>query len=75
MLLYKLERLQDYAQYLQQNPVEVKALSEEILIHVTYFFRDPEAFQLLKERVFPTITQNSAGAMRFCEVRQKRCDR
>ncbi|MHC5932663.1 chemotaxis protein CheB [Nostoc sp.] len=55
MLLYKLERLEDYAQCLQRNPAEVKALYEEILIHVTYFFRDTEAFQLLKERVFPTI--------------------
>ncbi|MEH2014565.1 chemotaxis protein CheB [Nostoc sp.] len=55
MLLYKLERLEDYAQYLQENPAEVKALYEEILIHVTYFFRDTEAFQLLKERVFPSI--------------------
>ncbi len=61
MLLYKLERLEDYAQYLQQNPGEIKALYEEILIHVTYFFRDPEAFQLLKERVFPTIIQNKSA--------------
>jgi two-component system CheB/CheR fusion protein len=60
MLLYKLERLQDYAQLLQENPSEVKALYEEILIHVTYFFRDPEAFQLLKEQVFPTIIQNKS---------------
>jgi two-component system CheB/CheR fusion protein len=60
MLLYKLERLQDYAQFLQENPSEVKALYEEILIHVTYFFRDPEAFQLLKEQVFPTIIQNKS---------------
>ncbi|MCC5598709.1 chemotaxis protein CheB [Nostoc favosum] len=60
MLLYKLERLEDYAEYLQKNPGEVKALYEEILIHVTYFFRDPEAFQLLKERVFPSIIQNKS---------------
>ena len=60
MLLYKLEQLADYAQYLQENPAEVKALYEEILIHVTYFFRDPEVFELLKEQVFPTITQNKS---------------
>ncbi|MHC5824190.1 MAG: chemotaxis protein CheB, partial [Nostoc sp.] len=60
MLLYKLERLEDYAQYLQENSAEVKALYEEILIHVTHFFRDPEAFQLLKERVFPTMIQNKS---------------
>ncbi|WP_298915719.1 chemotaxis protein CheB [uncultured Nostoc sp.] len=55
MLLYKLERLEDYTLYLQENPAEVRALYEEILIHVTYFFRDTEVFQQLKERVFPTI--------------------
>ncbi|HEY9619448.1 MAG TPA: chemotaxis protein CheB [Crinalium sp.] len=58
MLLYKLEQLEDYVAYLQAHPAEVKALYEEILIHVTSFFRDPEAFDLLKERVFPAITRN-----------------
>lgn len=61
MLLYKLEHLKDYAAYLQEHPAEVKALYEEILIHVTSFFRDPEAFELLKERVFPTIVQNKSA--------------
>ena len=61
MLLYKLEQLEDYAQYLQEHPAEVKALYEEILIHVSSFFRDPEAFELLK-RVFPTMTQNKAAS-------------
>ncbi len=63
MLLYKLERLQDYAEYLQNNLSEVKALYEEILIHVTHFFRDPEAFELLKERVFPSIIQNKSAKL------------
>lgn len=61
MLLYKLEQLEDYAQYLQAHPPEVEALFEEILIHVTSFFRDPEAFELLKERVFPTLVQNKSA--------------
>ena len=61
MLLYKLEHLEDYAAYLQEHAAEVKALYEEILIHVTSFFRDPEAFELLKARVFPTLTQNKSA--------------
>ncbi len=60
MLLYKLDRLEDYAKYLRDNPAEVHALYQEILIHVTSFFRDPEAFQQLKELVFPTITHNKS---------------
>jgi two-component system CheB/CheR fusion protein len=55
MLLYKLEQLEDYAAYLAVNPAEVQALYEEITIHVTSFFRDPEAFELLKTQVFPQI--------------------
>lgn len=60
MLLYKLEDLEDYVKHLQAHPAEVKALFEEILIHVTSFFRDPEAFDLLKTQVFPSITQNKS---------------
>ncbi len=61
MVLYKLESLDDYAENLRQNSDEVKALYEEILIHVTSFFRDPEAFEKLKKLVFPTITQNKSA--------------
>lgn len=61
MLLYKLDKLEDYAKYLRDYPPEVHALYQEILIHVTSFFRDPEAFQQLKELVFPTITQHKSA--------------
>jgi two-component system, chemotaxis family, CheB/CheR fusion protein len=63
MLLCKLEQLADYAAYLAANPIEVKALYEEILIHVTSFFRDPEAFELLKTTVFQTIAQNKSAEL------------
>ncbi len=60
MLLYKLERLEDYVQYLQDDPDEMQALYHEILISVTSFFRDPEAYQALKERVFPAIAKGKS---------------
>ncbi len=63
MLLCKLEQLADYVAYLQAHPAEVKALYEEILIHVTSFFRDPRAFELLKTKVFPTIAQNKSAEL------------
>jgi two-component system, chemotaxis family, CheB/CheR fusion protein len=63
MLLCKLENLADYATYLQAHPVEIKALYEEILIHVTSFFRDFEAFELLKTKVFQTITQHKSAEL------------
>ena len=58
MALYRLERLEDYVTYLQDNPAEVEALFQDFLIHVTSFFRDPDAFQALKNQVFPSIMQN-----------------
>jgi two-component system, chemotaxis family, CheB/CheR fusion protein len=61
MLLYKLEQLEDYAAYLQTHPAEVRALYEEILIHVTSFFRDPGAFERLQTQVFPTIVQHKSA--------------
>ena len=60
MALYKLDILEDYAKYLQSNPTEVEALSQEFLIHVTSFFRDPEVFLALKEQVFPSMMLNRA---------------
>ncbi|BCL36232.1 chemotaxis protein CheB [Nostoc sp. MS1] len=55
MTLYKLERLEDYVTYLQEHSEEVKALYGDVLISVTSFFRDPEAFNALKTKVFPNI--------------------
>jgi len=61
MILYKVELLHDYAEHLQHNSAEVNALYEEMLIHVTCFFRDSESFEKLKEVVFPAITQNKSA--------------
>jgi two-component system, chemotaxis family, CheB/CheR fusion protein len=58
MVLYKLERLEDYICYLQENPAEVTALYQDMLITVTCFFRDPESFEALKSKVFPIITKD-----------------
>ncbi|MBD2677440.1 MULTISPECIES: chemotaxis protein CheB [Nostoc] len=58
MVLYKLERLEDYVRYLQENPEEVNALYQDVLITVTSFFRDGEAFETLKTKIFPNIVKN-----------------
>jgi two-component system, chemotaxis family, CheB/CheR fusion protein len=58
MILYKLERLEDYVQYLEQNPGEVNALYQDVLISVTNFFRDSEAFEALKSKVFPALVKD-----------------
>ena len=45
---------------LEREPDEVRALYEDILIHVTSFFRDPEVFEALKARIFPEILAEKA---------------
>ncbi|TVQ12362.1 MAG: PAS domain-containing protein [Leptolyngbya sp. DLM2.Bin27] len=58
MALYQLEHLEPYVRYLQAHPKEVKALYEEILIHVTSFFRDREVFDTLKQEIFPQLLRD-----------------
>ncbi|WP_271251611.1 CheR family methyltransferase [Pseudanabaena sp. Chao 1811] len=58
MGLVNIQKLNDYAQYLQAYPHEVEQLYHDILINVTSFFRDPESFSALQKLVFPTICQN-----------------
>ncbi len=55
MAVNQIERLDHYVRYLQQNPLEVETLFRDILIGVTNFFRDPEAFEVLEEKVLPGL--------------------
>ncbi|MEP7116591.1 MAG: PAS domain S-box protein [Acidobacteriota bacterium] len=57
MVLQKVKSLRDYNQVLEQNPAEVDALYHDILIGVTSFFRNPQAFDLLKAKVFPRLLE------------------
>lgn len=57
MVVHKIERLQDYVRYLQENPAEVEELFQDILIAVTQFFREPEMFDVLKRDVMPAIVK------------------
>ena len=55
MAVHQIERLDGYVRYLQQNPGEVESLFCDLLIGVTSFFRDPEAFSALQEQVIPRL--------------------
>jgi chemotaxis methyl-accepting protein methylase/signal transduction histidine kinase/chemotaxis response regulator CheB len=61
MALRKVDSLQIYLELLQDDPKEVRCLYEDILIHVTSFFRDPEVFESLKTRVFPDILKRKSA--------------
>jgi len=45
----------DYADFLRTHPEEVNELVKAFLIKVTGFFRDPEAFELIKETIIPEL--------------------
>ena len=55
MILHKLENLKDYVRMARKTPGEVEGLYQDILIHVTGFFRDPKAFEALRKHVFPDL--------------------
>ena len=52
-----------YLRYLQDNPNETEALFNDLLIGVTSFFRDPEAFAFLKEEMIPSILGKSSEGL------------
>ena len=49
--------LEDYAHFLRGNTKELDALYADALISVTSFFRNPEAFDVLKRKVFRKLLQ------------------
>ncbi len=55
MAVYQIETLEQYVKYLQQTPEEVVTLFRDLLIGVTCFFRDPEAFKALEQQVVPQL--------------------
>jgi two-component system CheB/CheR fusion protein len=57
MALHASETLGDYIAYLQENPAEVRALADDLLIWVTAFFRDPETLEALESKVFPEMVK------------------
>ena len=47
-----------YAKFLNTHPAEMQLLLSELLINVTSYFRDPEAFQIIKNDVLPLLFKN-----------------
>jgi two-component system CheB/CheR fusion protein len=49
-----------YLEMLRKDPDELKRLAKDLLIHVTSFFRDPNAFELLAAQVVPNLIRDRA---------------
>jgi two-component system CheB/CheR fusion protein len=66
MAVHQIDAIGTYVKYLQQTPAEIDALFLDLLIGVTNFFRDPEAFRLLEDKVIPELFEGkpSGSAVR-----------
>jgi two-component system CheB/CheR fusion protein len=53
MGVHKIDGINSYVHFLQDNPKEVQILFKELMIGVTNFFRDPLVWEKLKETVIP----------------------
>lgn len=58
MLVHGTDSLDHYIRFLRDSPDEVTSLFKELLIGVTSFFRDPEAFAALRTEVLPAMLEN-----------------
>lgn len=56
-----IEQAQDYVALLQDDRAELETLIRDIPIHVTNFFRDAEAWDVLEREVIAPLIQNCAG--------------
>ena len=55
MQVHHIEEMSRYLTYLREHEDEAQALLQDLLITVTDFFRDPEAFETLQQEVIPTL--------------------
>jgi two-component system, chemotaxis family, CheB/CheR fusion protein len=55
MALHHLDDLESYVDLLQNDVAELQALSEDLLIVVTSFFRDPGGLEALSRLAFPAL--------------------
>ncbi|MGH9685525.1 MAG: chemotaxis protein CheB [Candidatus Acidiferrales bacterium] len=61
MAIHKIQGVSEYAKYLDKHPDEVETLCQDLLIPVTSFFRDLEAFEALKAKVFPAVLKDKSA--------------
>jgi two-component system CheB/CheR fusion protein len=58
--MHQIDGIAGYLRYMQENPQETTLLFKELLIGVTNFFRDPEAWDHLKKVALPALLAERA---------------
>lgn len=61
MVLQRVENVDRYIELLRAQPGEADHLYQDLLIHVTSFFREPQAFDALCKHVFPALVERRDG--------------
>jgi two-component system, chemotaxis family, CheB/CheR fusion protein len=61
MQLHHLDSVGGYLQFLEKDSAEADGLLKDLLIGVTQFFRDPDAFQSLAQQIIPRIVQGKSA--------------
>ena len=55
MAVHQIDKISHYLDFVRENHAEVETLYKDLLIGVTNFFRDPDAFGVLEKDVIPEI--------------------
>ena len=58
MSVHKIDEINSYVHFLQDNPKEAHILFKELMIGVTSFFRDPLVWDQLKKTIIPVMIKN-----------------
>jgi len=61
MIQYNFSYVTQYYNFLKGNAKEIEALANDFLIGITSFFRDPEAFKIIENKVIPDIIDRNNG--------------
>ncbi|HET8609704.1 MAG TPA: chemotaxis protein CheB, partial [Burkholderiales bacterium] len=58
MQVLQIDNVPAYIERLRKEPVELESLFHDLLIGVTQFFRDPDAFTELQDKIVPKLLEN-----------------
>ncbi len=62
MAVHQIEQVEQYLRFLQETPAEIDALFRDLLIGVTTFFRDKEAFDALQQQLALVLASKPADS-------------
>ena len=63
MVVQQIDRPDQYLLFLQENPAELEALFRDLLIGVTKFFRDADAFEAMQKQIARRLATTPVGAL------------